>query len=62
LWASGRLEVAVVDGEFELDGCEFAESALPASTVVGVFDPGGDRKPQLFTRYPVTTVEEGLPN
>lgn len=47
-------------GEFELDWGEFAESALPASAVVGAFDPVDDRKFQLVSSRPRLLVENVL--
>ena len=47
-------------GEFVFDGGEFAESALAASAVVGVLDPGDDRQAQLVSAAPRVAVEDVL--
>ena len=49
-----------MDGEFELDWGEFAESALSAATVVGAFDPGDDREAELVAGRPGLPVQDVL--
>ena len=51
---SGQLECLV------LDGCEASQSALSASAVVGPFDPGDDRQPQVLPGCPALPVEHVL--
>jgi len=55
-----KLPVAVVDGEFVLDRGQSAESALPAASVVGAFDPDDDREAELLAAGPALPVEHIL--
>jgi hypothetical protein len=43
-----------------LDGGQPAEAGLSASSVVGPFDPGDDRDPQLLSGSPAVAVEDVL--
>lgn len=59
-WSCCQSVVMGGKGEFELDGRELAEAALPATPVVGVFDPGDDRESQLVAGTPALLVEDVL--
>ena len=44
----------------ELDGGQSSERGLSAPAVVGPFDPGHDRDPELLAGGPAADVEDGL--
>ncbi|SDR87028.1 phospholipase C [Microlunatus soli] len=52
----GRLCGGCVHDQLAFDGCQPVESVLASSAVVGAFDPGDDRDPQLDTACPDVAV------
>ena len=48
------------EGELELNGGEFAEAALAAPMVVGVFDPGDHRVAKLGACRPALLIQHVL--
>ena len=45
---------------FEFDGCESAKCVLPASPVVGLFDPDNDGEAEFFAGLPAFAVQDVL--
>ena len=50
----------VMEDEFELDGCEFAESWLSSASMVGPFGPVHDPRGELCAGVPALAVEDVL--
>ncbi len=42
------------------DGGQSAEASLPSAAVVGAFDPGDDRDPEVLADLPALAVEDVL--
>ena len=56
----GRLVGGLDHDEFVFDGGQAAECGLASSAVVGAFDPGDDRDPELVAGVPGVSVEDVL--